>query len=131
MKWKYDWVAALTVANPNSTPEQQQAANWHFNMAGNGGQLYHGLNFAAYGGKVNRFDDGDRTKTIGELPEAYVRTHGNMPVVTPAGKRTTLSGAYKNYNQTPVNTNDVPGLTDYLITQEQPDIATAREVANT
>lgn len=27
-------------------------------MAGNGGQLYHGLNFAAYGGKVNRFDGG-------------------------------------------------------------------------
>lgn len=30
-------------------------------MAGDGGQLYHGLNFAAYGGKVNRFDGGGAT----------------------------------------------------------------------
>lgn len=116
--------------SPKTTPQQRNAANLYqlFNMADDGGQLYHGLNFAAYEDKVNRFDGGGRTITIGELPEAYVTTHGNMPVVTPAGNRTTLSDAYKNYNQTPVNTNDVPGLTDYLIIQEQPDIATAREV---
>lgn len=65
----------------------------------------------------------DNTITIGQLPKEYVNAHGNMSVVTPKGVRTTLAKAYKNYNQTPINPNDVPGLTDYLIKQDQPDIS--------
>ena len=36
-------------------------------MSDDGGQLYHGLNFAAYGGKVNRFDDGGRTSLWSDI----------------------------------------------------------------
>ena len=124
------WMTTMASLSPNTTPQQKEAASTMYQLFApqDGDYSYHGLNFAAYGGKVNRLDDGGRTITIGELPEAYVRAHGNMPVVTPAGNRTTLSDAYKNYNQTPVNTDDVPGLTDYHVTQEQPDIADAIEV---
>lgn len=37
-----------------------------------------------------------------------------------------LSQAYRDYNQTHVNVNDVPRLTDYLIKQDQPEIAMDR-----
>jgi hypothetical protein len=44
--------------SPRVTPQQRETAGMYqlFNMTGDGGQLYHGLNFAAYGGKVNKFD---------------------------------------------------------------------------
>lgn len=67
--------------------------------------------------------DNTRTITIGQLPKEYIDAHRNMIVRTPKGNTTTLEDAYINYNQTPVNPNDVPGLTDYLIKQDQPDIS--------
>lgn len=39
-----------------------------------------------------------------------------------------LSQAYRDYNQTHVNVNDVPGLTDYLIKQDQPERAWDEEM---
>lgn len=109
--------------SPNTTSQQKEAANWLFNMTGDGGQLYHGLNFAAYGGKVNKFDDAGRIITLADLPREYVQKYGHINVVTPKGVRMPLSQAYRDYNQTPINANDVPGLTDYLIKQDQPDIS--------
>lgn len=96
-----------------------------------------GLNLAAFGGKVNKFSGEEngssqmnrgRLITIGELPQAYVNAHGDMVVSTPKGVKMPLREAYKNYGGTHVYTDDVPGLTDYLTTQAQPDIATVREV---
>lgn len=56
----FDWLASMTSVSPKITPEQKQAlSNYQlFNMSGDGGQLYHGLNFAAYSSGANRFDDG-------------------------------------------------------------------------
>lgn len=56
----FDWLTSVASMSPSVSPEQKQAlSNYQlFNMSGDGGQLYHGLSFAAYGGKVNRFDDG-------------------------------------------------------------------------
>lgn len=83
---------------------------------------------------VNRFDgesgssmltDG-RTITLAELPQEYVTRYGHLNIVTPSGVKMPLSQAYRDYNQTHVNVNDVPGLTDYLIKQDQPEIALDR-----
>ena len=93
-----------------------------FNMSGNGGPLYHGLNFAAYGGKVNKFDGlngGSKIITIGEFPKEFVDAHGDMTVRTPSGNTVPLSEAYSKWGGTHVAVDDVPGLTDYLTTQPQ------------
>lgn len=66
--------------------------------------------------------------TIKELPRSFVDKYGDMKVVTPKGNSTTLREAYTKYGDTPVLKNNVPHLTDFLLTQEQNDIATAREV---
>lgn len=71
----------------------------------------------------HRFDDAGRIITLADLPREYVQKYGHINVVTPKGVRMPLSQAYSDYNQTPVNVNDVPGLTDYLIKQDQPDIS--------
>ena len=59
--------------SPKTTPEQKEAASTMYQLFApqNGDYSYHGLNFAAYGGKVNRFDDGG----FSDLPEqrAYRR----------------------------------------------------------
>ena len=79
-------------------------------------QLYDGL-------VGHRFDGGSRIITLADLPREYVQKYGHINVVTPKGVRMPLSQAYRDYNQTPINVNDVPGLTDYLIKQDQPDIS--------
>lgn len=87
-----------------------------------GGYLYHGLNLAAYGGKVNKFDglNGDsKIITIGEFPKEFVDAHGSMTVRTPSGNTVPLSEAYSRWGGTHVTVDDVPGLTDYLTTQPQ------------
>lgn len=71
----------------------------------------------------HRFDDAGRIITLADLPREYVQKYGHINVVTPKGVRMPLSQAYRDYNQTPINVNDVPGLTDYLIKQDQPDIS--------
>ena len=77
-----------------------------------------------YDGSVgHKFDKAGRIITLADLPREYVRRYGHINVVTPKGVRMPLSQAYRDYNQTPINVNDVPGLTDYLIKQDQPDIA--------
>lgn len=79
---------------------------------------------ALYDGSVgHRFDNGSRIITLADLPSEYVQKYGHINVVTPKGVRMPLSQAYRDYNQTPINVNDVPGLTDYLIKQDQPDIS--------
>lgn len=77
-----------------------------------------------YDGSVgHRFDDAGRIITLADLPREYVQKYGHINVVTPKGVRMSLSQAYRDYNQTPININDVPDLTDYLIKQDQPDIS--------
>ena len=71
----------------------------------------------------HKFDDAGRIITLADLPIEYVQKYGHINVVTPKGVRMPLSQAYRDYNQTPINANDVPGLTDYLIKQDQPDIS--------
>lgn len=79
---------------------------------------------ALYDGSVrHRFDNGSRIITLADLPSEYVQKYGHINVVTPKGVRMPLFQAYRDYNQTPINVNDVPGLTDYLIKQDQPDIS--------
>lgn len=79
---------------------------------------------ALYDGSVgHKFDNAGRIITLADLPREYVQKYGHINVVTPKGVRMPLSQAYRDYNQTPINVNDVPGLTDYLIKQDQPDIA--------
>ena len=67
----------------------------------------------------------NRVITIGQIPKGYVDSHGDMVVRTPKGVKTTLAEAYKNYNKTPVAVENIPGLTDYLIKQDNPDIQQA------
>lgn len=67
----------------------------------------------------------NRIITIGQIPRGYVDSHGDMVVRTPKGIKTTLQEAYKNYNQTPVAVENIPGLTDYLIKQDNQDIQEA------
>lgn len=67
----------------------------------------------------------NRTITIGQIPRGYVDSHGDMVVRTPKGVKTTLQEAYEKYNQTPVAVENIPGLTDYLITQDNNDIQEA------
>lgn len=63
--------------------------------------------------------------TIGQIPRGYVDNHGDMVVRTPKGVKTTLSEAYANYSQTPVAVENIPGLTDYIIKQDNQDIQEA------
>ena len=65
---------------------------------------------------------------IKELPRSFVDKYGDMKVVTPKGNTTTLREAYTKYGNTPVLKNNIPHLTDFLLTQQQNDIATTREV---
>lgn len=78
---------------------------------------------ALYDGSVgHRFEKAGRIITLADLPREYVQKYGHINVVTPKGVRMPLSQAYRDYNQTPINVNDVPDLTDYLIKQDNPDI---------
>jgi len=67
------WMTTMASLSPKTTPEQKEAASTMYQLFApqNGDYSYHGLNFAAYGGKVNRFDDGG----FSDLPEqrAYRR----------------------------------------------------------
>ena len=95
--------------------------------------LYHGLNFAAYGGKVNRFDDGG-----GKYNDTFMNEMGLRWV--PANQ---VLGDYREdvmkhdpdgIYAVDSNNNYVPASrmeslwTDYLARQDQPDIAAAREI---
>ena len=52
------WMTTMASLSPNTTPEQKEAASTMYQLFApqDGDYSYHGLNFAAYGGKVNRFD---------------------------------------------------------------------------
>lgn len=50
-----NWINMLMAAKAKPTTAQQEPVNWLFAPQGND-YMYHGLNFAAYGGKVNKFD---------------------------------------------------------------------------
>jgi len=66
-------MTTMASLSPNTTPQQKEAANTMYQLFAPQGDdyTYHGLNFAAYGGKVNKFDDGG----FSDLPEqrAYRR----------------------------------------------------------
>lgn len=66
-------MTTMASLSPNTTPQQKEAANTMYQLFAPQGDdyTYHGLNFAAYGGKVNKFDDGG----FSNLPEqrAYRR----------------------------------------------------------
>lgn len=86
------------------------------------GTGYDGLNLAAYGGKVNKFDGvdgGSRIITIGQFPQGFVDQNGHVPVRDPKGRVVPLSEAFEKYKGTHVAVNDVPGLTEFLTTQPQ------------
>lgn len=74
----------------------------------------------------NLFEDG--AFMIKELPKAYVEAYPDIKVVTPKGQSVTLQEAYAKWGDTPINRDNVPHLTDFLTRQEQPNIATDREI---
>lgn len=72
----------------------------------------------AQGGPLNSYGEGD-VITISQLPREFVDANRTMMVRTPSGAAVPLSEAYSKWGGTHVNINDVPGLTDYLLTQPQ------------
>lgn len=67
----YNWFTSLLTSNPKATPQQQDNAALYqlFAPYGDGGQLYHGLNFAAYD-KSNKFGKG------GPYNDEFMEDHG-------------------------------------------------------
>ena len=51
------WMTMMVLLSPNTAPKQKEAASTMYQLFApqDGDYSYHGLNFAAYGGKVNRF----------------------------------------------------------------------------
>lgn len=92
------------------------------NFARNASKFHH-----AFGGPLNSYGEGD-VITISQLPREFVDAHGAMLVRTPSGNAVPLNEAYSKWGGTHVNVNDVPGLTDYLLTQPQIEAATTGEV---
>ena len=82
----------------------------------------------AFGG--NLFAPGGRLITLGDIPRGFVDEYGDTIVSFPSGNRVPLSTAYTEYAPTHVYVEDIPHLSDYMMRQEQPDIATTREVIN-
>lgn len=114
-------------SRPRYIPIQQEVVIPDFSfMANNGYKLFEPMQTLSYGGKVNRFDDG--SIMIKQLPQEFVEQYPDMKVTTPSGNSVTLSEAFSKWGDTPILKNNVPHLSDFLTTQEQPGIATNREV---
>lgn len=54
------WMTMMASINPNTTTEQRQAADTMYQLFAptDGDYNYTGLNFASYGGSINKFEDG-------------------------------------------------------------------------
>lgn len=77
------WMTTMASLSPKTTPEQKEAASTMYQLFApqDGDYSYHGLNFAAYGGKVNRFGLGGDEQSV--LPEVEVT--GTVPKVSFTG----------------------------------------------
>lgn len=76
------WMTMMASLSPNTTSQQKEAASTMYQLFApqDGDYSYHGLNFAAYGGKVNRFGLGDKMYNIAAPSDQTAQVAG-LPMI--------------------------------------------------